>query len=103
MPHYTLLSGKITDTYTSRCPICLKIKYYDTLVEDFTDRDMCCSNEHLKVYEKNLKCMGENLLTWYADSGRGSKTSLITLSKDDEAKFNNILTIFFNETVWIKK
>jgi len=42
MAHYTLNSGKRTQTITSRCPICLTITYHASTNVDLTDVNVCC-------------------------------------------------------------
>jgi hypothetical protein len=66
MSHFTLLSGKPTDSVTSRCPICLKVVYYRGITpRNLTDEDICCSPDHLSLYKQALWQLYNRIQDWY--------------------------------------
>lgn len=66
MSHFTLLSGKPTDSVTSRCPICLKVVYYmGTLPENLADKDICCTTAHRVTYTQALWQLYSRMQDWY--------------------------------------
>ncbi len=68
MSHYTLLSGKRTDTITSRCPVCLKITYHTDSEVDLTDITVCCPN-HVDSYIPKLWELWNRAQLWGRDNG----------------------------------
>jgi hypothetical protein len=66
MSHFTLLSGKPTDSVTSRCPVCLKVVYYSCNTPSYlTDEDICCSLDHQIRYQTALWALYSRIQAWY--------------------------------------
>ena len=63
MSHYTLNSGKQTDTITSRCPHCLKVRYHQ-VYSDLNDITVCCSNMCYTEYIDKLYILRDKALAW---------------------------------------
>lgn len=66
MSHYTLTSGRRTQTITSRCPICLKITYHTSDIQ-LTDTSVCCNNLHAMVYTDTLHALWSRAMRWAID------------------------------------
>ncbi len=71
MAHYTLASGKRSQTITSRCPICLQVQYHEEYIELF-DNSVCCSAKCFKVYEVNLFKLYSKACKWADDKNIAS-------------------------------
>jgi hypothetical protein len=67
MSHYTLLSGKRTDTITSRCPVCLKVTHHPDSEVDLTDITVCCV-EHIDKYIPKLWELWHRAQLWGRDN-----------------------------------
>jgi hypothetical protein len=60
------MSGKPTDSVTSRCPICLKVVYYtENTPDNLTDEDICCSLDHQGRYKQALWQLYSRIQDWY--------------------------------------
>jgi hypothetical protein len=70
MGHFTLMSGKPTDSVTSRCPICLKVVYYrGEAPANLSDEDICCSLLHQGRYKTALWELYQCMQDWYKGQG----------------------------------
>ena len=61
--HYTLQSGQRSESVTSRCPICLKVRQHTEYV-DLSDDTVCCSIECYKIYHDRLMALYEKAKKW---------------------------------------
>ena len=69
MPHYTLLSGVRTDTVTSRCPVCLKVRLHTEAEvhnpqRELTASQLCCSWEHRMIQTEAITSLARYERVW---------------------------------------
>jgi hypothetical protein len=67
--HFTLDSGKPTDTVTSRCPICLAVTYYNNNKLELTDQTVCCSDACRRKYIGSLWQLLARAKKWAGATG----------------------------------